>query len=165
MIRILVLLTAAGIASTEVERPGGGAGDFPARGQGDPPGVVVVEMIDKSPTEFAFEPARITVQPGDTVRFVQKGAMPHNVEFKGAPGGAELDGVRMGPFLTRPDETWDLVVDDRFLPGEYPFVCTPHQFLGMTGLLRVEAASPASAGHRPRPTVPDAPPLSRENDR
>lgn len=105
------------------------------------PRVVEVEMIDKSSTEFVFDPSRITARPGDVIRFVQRGAMPHNVEFKGAPGGASIDEILMGPYLTRKGETYDIVIDDRFTPGEYPFVCTPHQFLKMTGVLSVEARS------------------------
>jgi len=102
--------------------------------------VVIVKMVDVSNTEFKFEPAEITVQPGDTVRFVQSGAMPHNVDFRTLPEGTDLGDAKMGPFLTTPDETYDVVIDGRFAAGEHGFVCTPHEFMGMTGTLTVEGS-------------------------
>lgn len=103
-----------------------------------PPRVIEVKMVDKSSTEFAFEPSRIEARQGDVIRFVQVGVMPHNVEFKGSPAGADIDDLEMGPYLTKPGQTYEIAVDGRFAGGEYPFVCTPHQFLGMTGTLVVE---------------------------
>ena len=103
--------------------------------------VVVVEMVDVSPTQFVFEPSEIEVAPGDRVRFVQKGQMPHNVEFKNTPDGADLGDARMGPFLTTKDQTYEIVVDGRFRAGTYEFVCTPHEALGMTGTLTVAGAA------------------------
>lgn len=102
--------------------------------------VIIVKMVDVSNTEYKFEPSEITVQPGDTVRFVQAGAMPHNVDFRVMPEGTDLGDARMGPFLTTPDETYDLVIDGRFAAGEHEFVCTPHEFMGMTGTLTVEGS-------------------------
>jgi len=102
--------------------------------------VIVVKMVDVSTTEFKFEPAEITVQPGDTVRFVQAGAMPHNVDFRTTPEGTELGDGKMGPFLTTQDETYDVVIDGRFAQGEHGFVCTPHEYMGMTGTLTVEGS-------------------------
>ena len=93
--------------------------------------LVTVQMVDKSATEYRFEPAAITAQPGDTLRFVTTGAMTHNVEWKVTPAGAKLGDSQMGPYLTAKGQTYDLVIDDRFAPGEYEIVCTPHQTLGM----------------------------------
>ncbi len=102
--------------------------------------VIIVKMVDVSTTEFKFDPAEISVQPGDTVRFVQAGAMPHNVDFRVMPEGTDLGDAKMGPFLTTPDETYDVVIDGRFAAGEHGFVCTPHEFMGMTGTLTVEGS-------------------------
>lgn len=103
--------------------------------------VVVVKMVDKSATEFAFEPATVTVSPGQTIRFVQEGMQPHNVEFRDPPSGASLDDVLMGPFLIRKGQTYELTVDDRFTEGSYPYVCTPHEAMGMKGTIVVEVPS------------------------
>lgn len=105
--------------------------------QGD---VVVVRMVDKSATEFVFEPADITVTPGQTVRFVQTGAMPHNVEFRDLPSGTNLGAAAMGPFLLMAGETYEVTIDDRFAPGTHKYVCTPHEIMGMVGTITVEAA-------------------------
>ncbi len=99
--------------------------------------VIVVKMVDVSATEYKYVPSSVAASPGDTVRFLQTGTMPHNVQFKVAPDGANIDGIMVGPFLTSPNETYDLVIDDRFVAGEFPFVCTPHEALGMTGTLTI----------------------------
>jgi plastocyanin len=101
---------------------------------------IVVRMVDISATEFKFEPAEITVRPGDVVQFVQAGAMPHNVQFKDGPAGSDLSSLLMGPFLTQPGETYDVVIDERFTAGSHPFVCTPHELMGMKGTLTVEGS-------------------------
>lgn len=102
--------------------------------------VIIVKMVDVSTTEFKYEPADIIVQPGDTVRFIQTGAMPHNVDFRVMPEGTDLGDAKMGPFLTTLDETYDVVIDGRFVEGEHEFVCTPHEFMGMIGTLTVEGS-------------------------
>ncbi len=102
------------------------------------PQTIVVKMVDVSATEYRFEPAEIMVSPGDTIRFEQTGQMPHNVEFKDVPEGSDLGTAAMGPFLTTLGQTYDLVVDTRFVEGTYDFVCTPHQTMGMTGTITVQ---------------------------
>ena len=101
--------------------------------------VVLVKMVDVSPTEYRFQPAEISVQPGDTLRFEQAGAMPHNVEFRDIPIGTDLGAARSSPYLTRSGERYDLVIDSRFATGVHNFVCTPHESLGMRGILTVAA--------------------------
>lgn len=100
---------------------------------------VVVKMVDKSATEFAFEPANVVVKPGDVVRFVQTVATPHNVEFKDVPAGATLGVERMGPFLVQPNDTYEVPIGAGFKAGTYKFVCTPHEMMGMMGSITVEA--------------------------
>lgn len=103
--------------------------------------VVVVKMVEKSATRFAFEPATVTVAPGQTIRFVQEGIQPHNVEFRDPPSGASLDDILTGPFLVQRGQTYDVIVDDRFTEGTYPYVCTPHEAMGMKGTIVVEGSS------------------------
>ena len=103
------------------------------------PHLVTVNMVNISPTQFAFQPAQITVHTGDTVRFVQTGTMPHNVQFKHSPAGSTLGAAMMGPFLTAAGQKYDLVIDGRFALGQHDFVCTPHETMGMTGALTVLA--------------------------
>lgn len=123
---------------------------------------VTIEMSD-----FAFQPARVTVRTGDTVRFVQATNTPHNVEFRQVPDGARLGDEyvvpveeigtrpatypphRNGPYLLHEGEAYEFVVTDAFVAGNYDYVCTPHEPMGMTGTLVVRT-SPAetSTGER-----------------
>ena len=99
--------------------------------------VVIVETVEVSATSYRFEPAAVTVHPGDTVRFVQTSAMPHNVEFTKTATGSRLGAARVGPFLTAPNQTYDVVIDTRFPSGQYRYICTPHVSLGMRGAIFV----------------------------
>lgn len=101
------------------------------------PQMVVVKMVDKSSAQWRFEPAEVTVKPGDTVRFVLEDAVPHNVEFKKVPKGTKLGEARMGPFLMTKGETYDIVIDGRFAAGIHEYVCTPHEPMGMKGTIKV----------------------------
>lgn len=86
---------------------------------------------------YTYDPADIVARSGDTVRFIQESTMPHNVEFTETAPGARLGDARVGPYLIAQPETYDLVLDQRFPPGSYAFLCTPHQTLGMKGTLVV----------------------------
>lgn len=106
----------------------------------DPPTAskaVTIKMIDESATAFRFEPAQVTVAPGDTLRFVQTAPTPHNVDLRDTPTGAAVADVQMGPFLTATGATYDLILDDRFPAGTYHYVCTPHEMLGMKATFTV----------------------------
>ena len=105
------------------------------------PTVHEVWMKDISPTEFVFEPADITVRPGDVVRWIQTTATPHNVDFRAGPDGAvpTVD-TPVGPFLMAPDETYEVVIGDNFAAGTTKYVCTPHEYMGMVGTITVEGS-------------------------
>jgi len=113
--------------------------------------VVLVKMVDEGGGKWAFEPADLRAQPGDTVRFVQTDIVPHNVQFKNVPSGAHLDAATMGPFLLKKGDTYDLVVDSRFVLGTYDFVCTPHEMFGLKGTLEVGAGAGTDTA-RPQPS-------------
>lgn len=100
--------------------------------------LLIVKMVELSAT-YRYQPATATVNPGDTVRFVQTSAMPHNVEFTKTPSGAKLGSAKMGPYLTAPGQTYDVVIDTRFPDGQYRYMCTPHFALGMLGVIVVAA--------------------------
>lgn len=104
------------------------------------PKLVVVKAVDVSATVYKWSPADVSVAPGDTLRFEQTTTTPHNVEIKNAPAGANLDAVKVGPFLTNVGQTYDLVIDARFPPGKYAFACTPHELMGMKGTITVAPA-------------------------
>lgn len=106
---------------------------------------LVVEMKD-----FAFSPAQLVVTYGDTVRFLQTTATPHNVEFVEVPDGTRLGQPvaataagawmtppRMGPFLITKGQAYELVITDAFSEGTHEYVCTPHVSMGMRATLVV----------------------------
>jgi plastocyanin len=142
----LVALAAAAttrpVAAQTPAAPPPGRADSAA---GRSPGVIRVEMVENGPYGMAFSPVRVTAQPGDTLRFVQRGRAPHNVVFKSGPPDADLAALgaaRQGPLLWRVGETHDVVLDERFRPGRWVYVCAPHEVLGMAGIVNVRPAAP-----------------------
>ena len=123
----LATLAAAGSATAQSPRTAGA------------PRMHVIAMVERGQYGIAFEPLRTTAAPGDTLRFEQQGALPHNVRFKSTPPGATFDAPLESPMLTTRGATFDVILDRRFAPGKYHFVCVPHETLGMAGLLYVEA--------------------------
>lgn len=99
--------------------------------------VIEVKMVEVSPTQFAFTPAKITVRAGDVVRFTQVKANVHNVEFKTVPAGANLGELMVGPYLMTVEQVHEFTIDARFAVGTYDYICTPHAAMGMTGQIIV----------------------------
>jgi plastocyanin len=99
--------------------------------------LVLVKLVDKPNAQFAFEPAAIVAQRGDTVRFVQASAAPHNVHFLKMPKGAKLGDAAVGPYIIGAGKTYDLAIDSRFVDGTYQFTCDPHETVGMHGTLTI----------------------------
>ena len=103
--------------------------------------VVEVKMTGNGSTQAAFVPNTVTIAPGTTLRFTNVSGGPHNVAFYGdsIPAGAAavLNGGMpnrqdnlSGPFLTTPNETYD--VSFAGAPaGTYKGFCLPHAALGM----------------------------------
>lgn len=99
--------------------------------------VIEVKMVEITPTQFAYTPAKITVKVGDVVRFTQVKANVHNVEFKVVPSGANLGALMVGPYLMTADQVHEFTIDARFAAGTYDYICTPHATMGMTGQIIV----------------------------
>jgi plastocyanin len=106
------------------------------------PHLHLVAMVERGQYGIPFDPQRTAAALGDTVRFVQQGALPHNVMFRSVPNGADLGSAAEGPLLTARGAAYDVVLDRRFVPGKYLFVCVPHETMGMAGLLYVEPPEP-----------------------
>ena len=106
---------------------------------------VSMELVGST---YKYDPANITVKAGDVIKFHNKSGGPHNVAFDaaGIPSGsasavdAALGATKMGPLtgalMLEPDAVFTL--NTAGLPaGTYNFHCTPHQALGMKGVLTV----------------------------
>lgn len=129
---ILKLLLAAGLWLA----PSAASAPSPA------PSIIEVRMVDIGGAQWRFSPELVEARPGDVIRFVQDDIVPHNVEFKVVPSGAELGPAKMGPFLLQKGDTYDLTLDGRFSPGTYEFVCTPHEVVGMKATLTIITPPP-----------------------
>jgi len=93
---------------------------------------------------YGFAPDLVTVQRGDTVRFIEDASVMHNVHFTSHPQGAKLGSATSGPYLTSLGQKYDVVIDARFPEGKYEFVCDPHAMLGMHGTLVVVKSAGAT---------------------
>jgi plastocyanin len=93
----------------------------------------------------AFQPRELTIERGDTVRFVLGSGGPHNAAFREATGEAaarlrkvmkDTSADLSGPILIIPGETYDIVFTG--VPsGKYPYWCIPHLSGGMMGTIIV----------------------------
>jgi plastocyanin len=89
---------------------------------------------------YRYEPATLTVAPGDGISFVMVSGGPHNVAFDAAtvpeaakaqlaanmPNSADFS----SPMMMTANETWTLSLGN--IPvGTYSIFCTPHLAMGM----------------------------------
>ena len=98
---------------------------------------------------FRYEPATITANVGDGIKFIMESGGPHNVAFDGATipadGKAQLDANfgsdRIGELSSglkmSPGESFTLSLGG-VAPGTYPFHCTPHLAMNMKGTLTIQ---------------------------
>ena len=103
---------------------------------------------DRAEGRFRFDPARITVAPGDLVRFVVRSGHPHSVVFD-STGMASSDKSALnaaipermsflsGPILTGEGQILEIRVP-RLSPGSYRFYCLPHRAYRAEGVMVVE---------------------------
>ena len=96
---------------------------------------------------YRYEPANITVKPGDGIKFIMVSMGPHNVAFDPATIPADqkdqlfanmpnsLDGN--SPMFMNANEEWILSLGN-IKPGKYPFHCTPHLAMNMKGEITVQ---------------------------
>lgn len=115
--------------------------------QGTPPSTThVVELVTNAGSPpYQFAPSTVVARQGDTLRFVEAAGVMHNVHFTAHPAGAKLGSATVGPYLSAKGEVYQVVIDARFTPGKYTFICDPHEALGMSGTLIVEP-KPAPSG-------------------
>jgi plastocyanin len=119
---LLVSQLALGIASCG--GGGGGAGSAAVAGT-----VVDVEATDG----FAFAPAHLTVPIGTTVRWTNKGAVPHTV----TSGASSRPADRPGALLDRTLPAGAVVELTFTTAGDWSYFCRYHEGMGMVGLVTV----------------------------
>jgi len=130
---------------TQAAPPAPPAGTAPATPTGP---VTEVKMTGNGTSVAAFEPSKVTVKTGTTVRFINVSGGPHNVAFYSdsiPKGGADAlkkgmpnpMGDLTGPFLTQPNEKYDVSFTGA-PAGVYKGYCLPHVALGMKIAITVQ---------------------------
>ncbi|HEY2806846.1 MAG TPA: plastocyanin/azurin family copper-binding protein [Gemmatimonadales bacterium] len=115
--------------------------------------VVRVQMKQKDASHYVFEPANLTIHQGDIVEFVNVSGFPHNVGFTASKipaGAAEVLNKNMpnktssllGPMMQTMNQSYRVSFAGAPV-GTYAYYCLPHQALGMTGVITVQAAGAA----------------------
>jgi plastocyanin len=143
---------AAGAATTGTDSagaatatPAGGSAAAPATGTGT---VHEVKMLGDA-QGYRFDPANITIKPGDTVKWTMVSGGPHNVAFDPAAGAVSANkaaisaampnqqGELSSPMFTQPNETYQMTFAN--VPaGTYDYHCTPHLAMNMKGQVTVQ---------------------------
>lgn len=82
---------------------------------------------------LAFQPDKVTIKAGDTVKFVNNKLAPHNVVFDSSVKDADKYNHKDLAFA--PGESFEITFNE---PGTYPYYCEPHRAAGMTGTIIVE---------------------------
>lgn len=138
---------AAPDTSAKTAAPAAGAAAGTATAQPATGKTVEVKMIGDA-QGYRFDPKDITIKQGDAVKFVMVTGGPHNVAFDPATvpanAKAQLSANMPGqiselssPMLMNPNEAY--TISFAGVPaGKYPFHCTPHLAMGMTGTITVQ---------------------------
>ncbi len=90
---------------------------------------------------LVFQPASISVKPGDTVTWVNNKMAPHNVIFdeKNSPGDKALaDKISHEQLTFAPGESYSTTFTSDMPTGEYSYYCAPHRGAGMVGKVVLE---------------------------
>ncbi len=91
---------------------------------------------------IAFEPAKLTVKPGDTIKWVNNKVPPHNVVFDGAKNAAKsadfAKALSHKQLMMTPGQTTETTFPADAPAGDYTFYCEPHRGAGMVGKITVE---------------------------
>jgi plastocyanin len=82
---------------------------------------------------LGFQPAKVTIKSGDTVKWVNNKLPPHNVVFDSSVKDA--DKLSHKGLLFSPGESFEVSFNQ---PGEYTYYCEPHRGAGMAGTVVVE---------------------------
>ena len=86
-----------------------------------------------------FFPDEVTIDQGDTVRWVNDGGGPFHTVTSGTGTADPEAGLLFDADLNQPNQVFEFVFTET---GDVPYFCRPHVNFGMTGLVRVEDPLP-----------------------
>ena len=87
------------------------------------------DVIMGANASLVFDPSDITINAGDTIRFVNEALPPHNVIIEDFPNLSH-DGLAFAS-----GESFEITFPDS---GDFNFWCDPHKGAGMTGTIHVK---------------------------
>jgi plastocyanin len=91
---------------------------------------------------LAFEPAKLTIKPGDTIEWLNNKVPPHNVVFDSALNPAKSADLAKAlshkQLMMSPGQKETTTFAADAPAGEYTFYCEPHRGAGMVGKIIVE---------------------------
>jgi plastocyanin len=79
--------------------------------------------------QLVFAPKEVTIKVGDTIKWVNNKAFPHNVLFNGHP---ELSHKKLAQ---KPKAVLETTFNEA---GEFSYYCSPHRGAGMVGKVIVQ---------------------------
>ncbi len=89
-----------------------------------------------------FQPNKLTIHPGDTIKWVNNKVPPHNVVFDPAKNpqksAALAKSLSHKKLLMSPKQSAETTFPADAPLGEYSFYCEPHRGAGMLGKVTVE---------------------------
>lgn len=94
----------------------------------------IVKVMSGKSNEMRFTPQDITINQGDTVKWINEKSVYHNIRSikKGTPDGAE---TLKSPALRKENDSWSYTFN---VTGRYDYFCVPHRSMGMIGSITVE---------------------------
>lgn len=91
---------------------------------------------------LAFEPSKLSVKPGDTIKWVNNKVPPHNVVFDAAQNPAKSADLAKQlshkQLVMSSGQEFTSTIPADAPTGEYTFYCEPHRGAGMVGKVIVE---------------------------
>lgn len=88
-----------------------------------------------------FDPPTLTIQQGDTVKWVNNKLPPHNIIFddKNVPGASKALATSLShdQMMFSPGESYEITFADS-PAGDYTYYCAPHRGAGMIGKITVQ---------------------------
>lgn len=91
--------------------------------------VWATDVVMGAGSNLVFDPSEITINAGDTVRFVNEALPPHNVIVK------EASALSHEELAFAAGDSFEITFPD---PGDFNYVCGPHEGAGMTGIIHVQ---------------------------
>jgi len=85
---------------------------------------------------LVFVPAKISICAGDTVKWINNKAGPHNAVFDedAIPAGVDQEKISMEDQLAEEGDSFSVKLD---VAGKYEYYCEPHRGAGMQGFITV----------------------------